>query len=231
MFRLLKKVIILIMSTSLTWGYCLFLKNQECTVRKVIIDNDDMNFPYKIEVDRYIGSCNSKNNPYCKIHLPDSIKDISVTSLDLISQRLVLKNISFHKTCKCGCKLDEKVCNNLQRWNGNKCRCECLKIKKCNISYSWNVNNCRCEMKKLATFIESERFLKTEECDTETDEIKNVSECKAFPENKTITLIKKVKDCKSFIGVSSLFLCVSIILTGIMICFYLKSKNNNVLPY
>ena len=57
-------------------------------------------------------------------------------------------------------------------------------------------------MKKLAALIE------TEECDGETDKIKNVSECKAFPENKTITFIKKVKDCKPFIGVSVLFLCV-----------------------
>ena len=40
-------------------------------------------------------------------------------------------------------------------------------------------------MKKLAALIE------TEECDVKTDEIKNVSECKAFPENKTVTLIKK----------------------------------------
>ena len=30
------------------FGYCLLLKNQECAVRKVIIDNDYMNFPYKI---------------------------------------------------------------------------------------------------------------------------------------------------------------------------------------
>ena len=118
------------MSAPLTWGYCLFLKNQECTVRKVIIDNDYMTFPYKIAVDRCIGSCNSKNNPYYKVCLPDSIKNISVKSLDLISQRLVFKNISFHKTCKCSCLLDEKVCNNLQRCNSNKCRCECLKIIK-----------------------------------------------------------------------------------------------------
>ena len=45
MFRLLKKVIILIMSAPLTWGYCIFLKNQECTVRKVIIDNDYTTLP------------------------------------------------------------------------------------------------------------------------------------------------------------------------------------------
>ena len=66
-----------------------------------------MNYPYKIGVDRYIESC--------KICLPDSVKNISVKSLDLIPQRLVFKNISFHKACKCGCLLDAKVCNNLQR--------------------------------------------------------------------------------------------------------------------
>ena len=160
-----------------------------------------------------------------KFFLPDSIKNISVKSFDLISKKNVLKNISFHQSCKCGCLLDEKVCNKLQRWKKDKCRCGCLKIKDCDIGYSWNVNNCRCEMKKLAALIE------TEERDVETDKINNVPECKAFPENKTITLIKKVKDSKPFIGVSVLFLCVSIILTGIMVYFYLKSKNKYVLPY
>ena len=143
-----------------------------------------------------------KINPYFKFCFPDSIKNISAKSFDLLSKKNVLKNISFHQSCKCDCLLDEKVSNNLQKWNKDKCRCECLKIKKCKIGYSWNVNNCRCEMEKLAALtkfersLESERFLETEECDIETDEIKNVSECKAFPKNKTVTLIKKVKDCK-----------------------------------
>ena len=64
-------------------------------------------------------------------------------------------------------------------------------------------------MKKLAALIVEEE----EECDVETDEIKS-----AF-ENKTVTLIKKVKDCKPFIGTSVLFLCITIILIGIMIHF------------
>ena len=77
---------------------CLY-KNQECTVRKLIIDNDYMTFPYKIRVDRCIGSCNSKNNPYYKICLLDSINNISVKSLDLISQRLVFikKSVIIYK--------------------------------------------------------------------------------------------------------------------------------------
>ena len=46
MFSLIKKIVILIISTPLTWGYCLLLKNQEFKVKKVIIGNDYMTFPY-----------------------------------------------------------------------------------------------------------------------------------------------------------------------------------------
>ena len=115
MFRFIKKVVLLIMSLPLTWSYCLLLKNQECQVRNAIVDNDCMNFPFKIGIYRCIGSCNYKNNPYYKTCLPDSIKNISEKSLDLISRELVLENISFHKSFKCDYLLDEKVCNNLQK--------------------------------------------------------------------------------------------------------------------
>ena len=78
-------------------------------------------------------------------------------------------------------------------------------------------------MKKFAALIESKRFAETEECDVETSE--KIKDTK----NKTIKLIKK--DCKRFIGVSILFPCVSAILIGIMIYFYIKSRKNNTLPY
>ena len=165
MFGLIKKVIILIMPLPLISGYCLLLKNQECKVRRVITANDYMTFPYKIKVDKYIGSCNDKNKPDFKIFLPQIVKNISVKSFDLILQKLVFKNISFHQSCKCDGLLDEKICKNLQKWNGDKCRCECLKFKKCKIGYSWNVNNCRYEIKKIAALI------KTKECAVETDKI------------------------------------------------------------
>ena len=63
---------------------CLFLKSQECKVRKVIVNNDYMTFPYKIGIDRCIGSCNNENNPYFKVCLPNFIKNITVKSLNLL---------------------------------------------------------------------------------------------------------------------------------------------------
>ena len=107
------------MSSALTSKNCLLLKNQECKVRKVIVDNDYMTFLYKIKVDKCVGSCNDVENPYFEVCLPDVVKNINVKSFDLISRKNLLRNVSFHKSCKCGCLLDEKVCNNKQKCNKN----------------------------------------------------------------------------------------------------------------
>ena len=138
-----------------------------------------MTFPYKIKVDKCVGNCNDVENPYFKVCLPDVAKNISVKSFDLISRKNVLKNISFHQSCKCDCLLDEKVCNNKQKWNEEKCRWECLEIKDRDIDFSWNVVNCSCEMKKLAALIE--------ECDVQTSD-RIEMKCTG---NKAGTLIKK----------------------------------------
>ena len=47
-----------------------------------------MTFPYKIKVNRCVGSCNGKNNPYFKVCTPDIVKNISVNVFDLISQKI-----------------------------------------------------------------------------------------------------------------------------------------------
>ena len=89
---------------------CFLLKNEECKVRKIVLDGDYMTYSYKIKVNRYIGSCNDVENPYFKVGPPVVVNNVSVKVFDLISQRNVLKNISFHQSCKCGCLLDERVC-------------------------------------------------------------------------------------------------------------------------
>ena len=105
-----------------------------------------------------------------------------------------------------------------QKWNKKKCRCECLKEEKCFNDSFFNVINCKCEMKKAAALIK-------EQC----EEINNDNNY--VIQNKAISLIKKIENCKLFIGASILFLFISIILTEIMIHFCLKSRKNNALPY
>ena len=74
----------------------------------MVVDNKYITFPYKIEVDKCVGSCNDMNNPYYKVCLPDVVKNISVKVFDMVSRKNVLKNITFYKSCKCDCLLDKK---------------------------------------------------------------------------------------------------------------------------
>ena len=38
------------------------------------------------------------------------------------------RHIKWHETCKCKCRVDASVCHNKQRWDNDKCRCECKEL-------------------------------------------------------------------------------------------------------
>ena len=43
------------------------------------------------------------------------------------------------------------VCNNKQRWNEEKCRCECKELigkAMCDKGFIWNPSNCKCKCDK-----------------------------------------------------------------------------------
>ena len=53
---------------------------------------------------------------------------------------------------KCKCRLDTSICNNKQRWNNDKCKCECRELSykgMCDKGFLWNSSNCECERDKL----------------------------------------------------------------------------------
>ena len=57
------------------------------------------------------------------------------------------RHIKWYKTCKCRCGLDSSVCNNKQRWNEDKCRCECKELidkRICDKGFIWNPE-CECD--------------------------------------------------------------------------------------
>ena len=61
------------------------------------------------------------------------------------------RHIKWHKTCKYKCRLDANVSNNKQRWNEDKCRCECKELiakGMCDKAFTWNPSNCECECDK-----------------------------------------------------------------------------------
>ena len=114
----------LVSATSLR---CISLKNQECKVRPKIADinnNNPIFYPFSIKINKCSGNSNNINNPYAKICLPDTVKDLNVRVFNLMSRTNETRHIKWHETCKCICRLDKIICNSKQRWNEDKCRCE-----------------------------------------------------------------------------------------------------------
>ena len=70
----------------------------------------------------------------------------------MVSWNNQTKHIKWYKTCKCKCRLDSSVCNNKQRCNEGKCRCECreelVDKKRCDKGFIWNPSNSNCECDK-----------------------------------------------------------------------------------
>ena len=90
------------------------MSNQECKTRTEIINvnrNNPIFYPLSIKISKCSGNCNNINDPYAKICVPDVVKDLDVKVFNLMSRTNETKNIKWHETCKCECRLDAIVCN------------------------------------------------------------------------------------------------------------------------
>ena len=139
---------------------CISLNNQACKEGPENINvssNNPVFYPFSIKTSKCCGNCDNINDPYAKICVPDVVKDLNVKIFNLMSRTNETKNIKWHETCKCECRLDAIVCNNKQRWNKNKCRCECKELINkgvCDKDFIWNPSNCECECNKSCDFSE-----------------------------------------------------------------------------
>ena len=101
------------------------MNNQECKTRPKIIDvnnNEPVFYPHSIKINKCSGSCSNINDPYTKLCVPVIAKNINVKVFNLMSRINETRQIIWHETCKCVCKLTSAVCNSRQIWNKDKCR-------------------------------------------------------------------------------------------------------------
>ena len=104
------------------------MNNQECKTRPQInnVNGDEaVFFPLTIETSKCSGTFNNINYLYAKLCVPDVAKNLNVKVFNLMSRTNETLFMQWHETCKCECKFGANVCKNKQRWNKNKCRCEC----------------------------------------------------------------------------------------------------------
>ena len=85
MFSFVKKVFVLgltVLSSSITDALnCISINNQKCKVRSEIVDvssNNPIFYPFSVKINRCSGNCNTINDPYAKICVPDIVKNLKL---------------------------------------------------------------------------------------------------------------------------------------------------------
>ena len=133
---------------------CMSVVNQKCMPRPKILNVNEgvgeaLFYPYNVLVNKCSGSCNTLDNPMAKLCVPNIIKRINMKVYNFLMRLNETRNVLWHESCKCVCKLNSSVCNNKQIWNSDTCRCDCNEdcagIISCDKRYMWNPSTCACE--------------------------------------------------------------------------------------
>ena len=85
-------------------------------------------FPFAVNLDRCIGSCNTLNGLSNKVCIPNKTEDLNLSVSNVITVINELKTLTKHISCDWKCKFDGTKCKSNQWWNNDKCRCECKNI-------------------------------------------------------------------------------------------------------
>ena len=136
MFKFIKKIFV---STLMSFGSlpsvntleCFSTNSQECKVRPEIVNvncNEPLFYPFSIKTSNCSGSCNNINDSYAKLCVPHVVKSLNIKVFNLMSRNNETRHIKWHETCKYKCRLVASVCNNKQRWNEDRCMCECKEL-------------------------------------------------------------------------------------------------------
>ena len=95
MFGLIKKVLLIVLISSVNSLKCVLMKNQGCRVTKVIINNEYILYPFRIKVNKCNGNCNNISNPYSRVCVPNVVKNITAKVFDLMSWKGKTKQIKW----------------------------------------------------------------------------------------------------------------------------------------
>ena len=218
---------------------CYSLDNQECKIRPEIINvnnKEPIFYPYKIKMNRCVGSCNTIDDPYSKTCFANDIENIGLKVFNLLSQNNETINIEKHKNCECKCKLNKDACNNKQILNKGNCQCECKKINTkevCDSRFIWNPIVCICECNKYCDIYE---YLDHNNCICKRKMAESFTGKCEKDINETLDIIsssdnnKTSDSCIVYIVSFSVFLIINISM-AIFVYFFLYLKNRSSNPH
>ena len=121
MFKLIKKIFIgllirIVNATNHT--ECLSLNNQRCEIQPTFINlhpneysQEFHYYPFIVELDKYVGSCNTFNDLSNKVYVPNKTEDLNLSAFSMITGINESKTLTKQISCECKCKFDERQCD------------------------------------------------------------------------------------------------------------------------
>ena len=94
---------------------CLFLNDEPCMVRPVLIDMNPVElnyYPFMINLYKCTGSCNVVSPKIC---VPKETKDINVKAFNVITNKDEAKTMAKHISCDSKSKFNSTTCNSNQK--------------------------------------------------------------------------------------------------------------------
>ena len=71
-------------------------------------------FAFSITINKCGGDCNNINNLYAKLCVPGIVENINVKVFNVMQRINDTRQIIWHKSCKCACRLTKSVGNSRQ---------------------------------------------------------------------------------------------------------------------
>ena len=87
------------------------LSNQKCEIQPTLINlhtneySQEFHYhPFAVKLNRCVGSCNTLNNLYNKLYVPNKTEDLYLSVLNMITGINESKTLTRHISCECKCK-------------------------------------------------------------------------------------------------------------------------------
>ena len=223
---------------------CLSVINRKLMSRPKMLDVNEgigevLFYPYNVLVNKCSGSCNTIDNPVSKICVPKVIKNVNIKVYNFLMMLNETRNVLWHESCRCVCKLNSSVCNIKQIWNRDTCRCDCNEdfagIINCTKGYTWNLSTCECQGDK---WCKPGQYLDHKNCVCKNKLVgRLISECTSII-NETMMNNNNYDNDNDYNAITYVFIGLFSLLLLVFICFcvfayfkWFKSKYTNNIIY
>ena len=95
---------------------CVSLNHQPHQARPALVDlnsHDSLFYPF---------------DPYAWVWVPNKVKNMNVKVINSMLGVNETKFLIQHESFECKCRLNESACNSKQKWNHDKCWCDCKEL-------------------------------------------------------------------------------------------------------